>query len=62
MNLNLDISKIKAFEKIKNNRRDDIRLEDIIENSKEIAKEIMDNIAKNTNDKKASNKFKKIKY
>ena len=56
---NMDINKIKTMEKIKNNQTpEDFKLENLINYSKEIAKEVMNNITKpNQQDKKGNNKI-----
>ena len=55
---NMDINKIKTMEKIKNNQNpEDFKLENLINYSKDIASEVMNNINKsNQTDKKGSNK------
>ncbi len=55
---NMDINKIKTMEKIKNNQNpEDFKLENLINYSKDIAAEIMNNINRsNQPDKKGSNK------
>ena len=55
---NMDINKIKTMEKIKNNQNpEDFKLENLINYSKDIAIEVMNNINKsNQTDKKGSNK------
>ena len=55
---NMDINKIKTMEKIKNNQNpEDFKLENLINYSKDIAFEVMNNINKsNQTDKKGSNK------
>lgn len=55
---NMDINKIKTMEKIKNNQNpEDFKLENLINYSKDIASEVMNNINKsNQPDKKSSNK------
>ena len=54
----MDINKIKTMEKIKNNQNpEDFKLENLINYSKDIASEVMNNINKsNQTDKKGSNK------
>ena len=56
---NMDINKIKTMEKIKNNQTPEyFNLENLINYSKEIAKEVMHNITKpNQQDKKGNNKI-----
>ena len=56
---NMDINKIKTMEKIKNNQNpEDFKLENLINYSKDIAYEVMNNINKsNQTDKKGSNKI-----
>ena len=56
---NMDINKIKTMEKIKNNQNpEDFKLENLINYSKDIASEVMNNINKsNQTDKKGSNKI-----
>ena len=58
---NMDINKIKTLEKIKNNQLpDDFKLETLINYSKEIADEVLNNINKSSqNEKKSNNKPKK---
>ena len=55
---NMDINKIKTMEKIKNNQNpEDFKLENLINYSKDIASEVMNNINKsNQTDKKGGNK------
>ena len=56
---NMDINKIKTMEKIKNNQNpEDFKLENLINYSKDIANEVMNNINRsNQPDKKGSNKL-----
>ena len=58
---NMDINKIKTMEKIKNNQLpDDFKLETLINYSKDIADEVLNNINKtNQNEKKSGNKMPK---
>ena len=58
---NMDINKIKTMEKIKNNQLpDDFKLETLINYSKDITDEVLNNINKtNQNEKKSSNKMPK---
>ena len=56
---NMDINKIKAMEKIKNSQNpEDLKLENLISYSKDIANEVMNSINKNNlPDKKGSSKM-----
>ena len=56
---NMDINKIKAMEKIKNSQNpEDLKLENLISYSKDIANEVMNSVNKNNlPDKKGSNKM-----
>jgi hypothetical protein len=56
---NMDINKIKTMEKIKNNQHpEDFKLENLINYSKDIAEEVLNNINKtNQNEKKGANKL-----
>ena len=56
---NMDINKIKTMEKIKNNQHpEDFKLENLINYSKDIAEEVLNNINKtNQNEKKGTNKL-----
>ena len=58
---NMDINKIKTMEKIKNNQHpEDFKLENLINYSKDIAEEVLNNINKtNQNEKKGNNKIPK---
>ena len=58
---NMDINKIKTMEKIKNNQNpEDFKLENLINYSKDIANEVLNNINRsNQPDKKGSNKMNK---
>ena len=58
---NMDINKIKTMERIKNNQLpDDFKLETLINYSKDIADEVLNNINKNNqNEKKGANKLQK---
>ena len=58
---NMDINKIKTMEKIKNNQHpEDFKLENLINYSKDIAEEVLNNINKtNQNEKKGANKLPK---
>ncbi len=58
---NMDINKIKTMERIKNNQLpDDFKLETLINYSKDIADEVLNNIKKNNqNEKKGTNKLQK---
>ena len=58
---NMDINKIKTMEKIKNNQHpEDFKLENLINYSKDIAEEVLNNINKtNQNEKKGTNKVAK---
>ena len=58
---NMDINKIKTMEKIKNNPLpEDFKLENLINYSKDIADEVLNNINKNNqNEKKSGSKFPK---
>ena len=58
---NMDINKIKTMERIKNNQLpDDFKLETLINYSKDIAEEVLNNINKNNqNEKKGGNKLQK---
>ena len=58
---NMDINKIKTMEKIKNNQHpEDFKLENLINYSKDIAEEVLNNINKtNQNEKKGNNKMPK---
>jgi hypothetical protein len=60
---NMDINKIKTMEKIKNNQLpEDFKLETLINYSKDIADEVLNNINKNSqNEKKGTNKLPKKK-
>ena len=60
---NMDINKIKTMEKIKNNQLpEDFKLETLINYSKDIADEVLNNINKsNQNEKKGTNKLPKKK-
>jgi hypothetical protein len=58
---NMDINKIKTMEKIKNNQHpEDFKLENLINYSKDIAEEVLNNINKtNQNEKKGTSKLPK---
>jgi len=58
---NMDINKIKTMDKIKNNQHpEDFKLENLINYSKDIAEEVMNNINRtNQNEKKVNNKMPK---
>lgn len=58
----MDISKIKAMEKIKSDHKaDDFKLESVMQYSKEVVQEVLDNINRsNANERKQQNKFKKM--
>jgi hypothetical protein len=59
----LEISKINTLAQIKSSyKTDEIKLENIIEYSSKIADELLDVVKKvNANEKKAQNKYKKLK-
>ena len=59
--MNMDMNKIKTMEKIKNNQLpEDFKLETLINYSKDIADEVLNNINKtNQNEKKGTNKLPK---
>ena len=58
----MDISKIKAMEKIKSDHKaDDFKLESVMQYSKEVVQEVLDNINRaNANEKKQQSKYKKM--